>query len=69
MEMCFNSTLVQLKALTSGFIANVRNSFNSTLVQLKVNAVMSFFSAYSCFNSTLVQLKAGYNKRTEEQRA
>ena len=37
-ELCFNSTLVQLKAMPLNQLDGIYYSFNSTLVQLKVKA-------------------------------
>ena len=56
-ELCFNSTLVQLKGNCSFSLASNHSCFNSTLVQLKdVRAELKETRNYS-FNSTLVQLK------------
>ena len=57
LELCFNSTLVQLKAITAIRSPSCLKSFNSTLVQLK--GIRSNCPGFpqTCFNSTLVQLK------------
>ena len=56
-DACFNSTLVQLKAVPVFPSCRWFPSFNSTLVQLKVGLLFNLFSSLWCFNSTLVQLK------------
>ena len=43
MEFCFNSTLVQLKGLTTQLGSQHFLSFNSTLVQLKVTYEKNVF--------------------------
>ena len=57
---CFNSTLVQLKALRYPKMISINFRFNSTLVQLKVQTSKKSLSSCKRFNSTLVQLKACY---------
>ena len=42
MGSCFNSTLVQLKAIQKGLQEANSKSFNSTLVQLKVFHTSTF---------------------------
>ncbi len=54
---CFNSTLVQLKAVVPTPASSVSPGFNSTLVQLKVSAAGYVIQSNASFNSTLVQLK------------
>ena len=60
-DACFNSTLVQLKAVPVFPSCRWFPSFNSTLVQLKDNPDLIIQLATKCFNSTLVQLKAVKN--------
>ena len=60
-DACFNSTLVQLKAVPVFPSCRWFPSFNSTLVQLKVTFVSDCFGNFISFNSTLVQLKAVKN--------
>ena len=60
-DACFNSTLVQLKAVPVFPSCRWFPSFNSTLVQLKVTLQNCELKKDECFNSTLVQLKAVKN--------
>ena len=54
---CFNSTLVQLKAILTIVSPRIDLRFNSTLVQLKVESGGHVAPVDESFNSTLVQLK------------
>ena len=56
-KLCFNSTLVQLKAKEDWEIPKLPERFNSTLVQLKALFVEYSLKSLHSFNSTLVQLK------------
>ena len=60
-DACFNSTLVQLKAVPVFPSCRWFPSFNSTLVQLKGMRSTVTTVTLTCFNSTLVQLKAVKN--------
>ena len=60
-DACFNSTLVQLKAVPVFPSCRWFPSFNSTLVQLKELCANRANLNRKCFNSTLVQLKVGFS--------
>ena len=58
----FNSSVVQLKALTNADTATVTH-FNSSVVQLKVAGSIVTYLQYNDFNSSVVQLKVQPAKR------
>ena len=57
--VCFNSTMVRLKAYdTDGSVLTIV-SFNSTMVRLKAHCLADVLDKFYRFNSTMVRLKAG----------
>ena len=55
--LCFNSTMVRLKALQTSSVLTYTQRFNSTMVRLKAVTPKAKSPSHSCFNSTMVRLK------------
>ena len=59
--MCFNSTMVRLKAKTISTRKSAEGCFNSTMIRLKAPDLSTSFIQIPSFNSTMVRLKDGEN--------
>ena len=61
-KVCFNSTMVRLKAISATREAESNSCFNSTMVRLKDDeTIRKTQDSYYSFNSTMVRLKGRFS--------